>query len=97
MFAIRRFNDAKDGDAFPFPPDCNTRVARYLFICSEARRMISRCEQRNPAIWLLYCYVTVQLHYRLIDKLSNDTVPNHTYITTNHVALFIYNVTKFTG
>jgi len=34
-------------------------------------------------------------HY--IDKLSNETVPNHTFITTNHQALFIYNQTKITG
>jgi len=31
-------------------------------------------------------YRVVQWHY--IDKLSNDTVPNYTYITTNHQALF---------
>jgi len=37
----------------------------------------------------------VQWHY--IDKLSNDTVPNSTFITTNHRALFIYNRTKITG
>jgi len=35
----------------------------------------------------------VQWHY--IEKHSNDTVPNHTVITTN--ALFIYNRTKITG
>jgi len=37
-------------------------------------------------------YRAVQWHY--IDKLSNDTVPNHALITTNHQALFIYNRTK---
>jgi len=37
----------------------------------------------------------VQWHY--IDKLSNDTVPNRTFITTNHQALFIYNLTKIMG
>jgi len=37
----------------------------------------------------------VQWHY--IEKLSNDTVPNHTLITTNHQALFIYNRTKIAG
>jgi len=37
----------------------------------------------------------VQWHY--IDKLSNDTVPNHTLITTNHQALFIYNRTNIAG
>jgi len=37
----------------------------------------------------------VQCHN--IDKLSNDTVPNHTFITTNHQALFIYNQTKISG
>jgi len=31
-----------------------------------------------------------QWHY--IDKLSNDTVPNHTFITTNHRARFIYKL-----
>jgi len=36
----------------------------------------------------------VQWHY--IDKLSNDTVPNHTLFTTNHQALFIYKQTKIT-
>jgi len=39
-------------------------------------------------------YRAVQWHY--IDKLSNDTVPNHTFITTNHQALFIYNRNKIT-
>jgi len=39
--------------------------------------------------------VAVQWHY--VDKLSNDTVPNHTFITTNRQALFIYNRTKITG
>jgi len=34
-------------------------------------------------------------HY--IENLSNDTVPNHTLITTNHQALFIYNRTKIAG
>jgi len=34
----------------------------------------------------------VQGHY--IDKLSNDTMLNHTLITTNHQALFIYNRNK---
>jgi len=34
----------------------------------------------------------VQWHYN--EKLSNDTVPNH---TTNHQALFIYNRTKIAG
>jgi len=38
-------------------------------------------------------YRAVQWHY----KLWNDTVPNHTFITTNHQALFIYNRTKITG
>jgi len=38
---------------------------------------------------------TVQWHY--IDKLTNDTVPNHTLITTNLQALFIYNRDKITG
>jgi len=37
----------------------------------------------------------VQWHY--IDKLSNDTVPNHTLITTNHLAPFIYNRTMISG
>jgi len=37
----------------------------------------------------------VQWHY--IEKLSNDTVPNHTLITTNHQALFIYNRSKIVG
>jgi len=37
----------------------------------------------------------VQWHY--IEKLSNDTVPNHTLITTNHQALFIYNPTQIAG
>jgi len=32
-----------------------------------------------------------------IDKVSNDTVPNHTLITTNRQALFIYNRTKIAG
>jgi len=36
----------------------------------------------------------IQWHY--IDKLSNDTVPNYTFITTNHQALFIYIQTKIT-
>jgi len=40
-------------------------------------------------------YRAVQWHY--IEKLSNDTVPNHTSITTNHQALFIYNRTKIAG
>jgi len=40
-------------------------------------------------------YRAVQWHY--IDKLSNDTVPNHTCITTNHQALFSCNRTKITG
>jgi len=40
-------------------------------------------------------YRAVQWHY--IDKLSNDTVPNHSLITTNHQALFIYNRTKIAG
>jgi len=31
-----------------------------------------------------------------LDKL-NDTVPNHTFITTIHETLFIYNRTKITG
>jgi len=37
-FAIRRFNDAKDGEAFLFLPDCKVCVShiRYLFICSAA-------------------------------------------------------------
>jgi len=46
VFAIRLFNDAKDGDAFLFPLlDCNARVShsRYLFVCSEARWMTLRC------------------------------------------------------
>jgi len=42
----------------------------------------------------------VQWHY--IDKFSNETVPNHTFITTNHQSLFICNRTvanrtKMTG
>jgi len=40
-------------------------------------------------------YATIQWHY--IDKLSNYTVPNHTLITTNYRALFIYNRTKIAG
>jgi len=32
-----------------------------------------------------------------IDKLSNATVPNYTFITTNHKALFIYIRTEITG
>jgi len=35
------------------------------------------------------------LHF--IDKLSNDTVPNHAFITTNHQSLLIYNRTKIAG
>jgi len=37
VFAIRRFNDAKDGDAFLFQPDCKVCAShiRYLFICSD--------------------------------------------------------------
>jgi len=41
---------------------------------------------------LLTSLPAVQWHY--IEMLSNDTVPNHTLITTNHQALFIYNRTK---
>jgi len=37
----------------------------------------------------------VQWHY--IDMLWNDTVPNHSFITTNHQAVFIYNRTKIMG
>jgi len=37
----------------------------------------------------------VQWHY--IEKLSNDTVPNHTLITINHQTLFLYNRTKIAG
>jgi len=38
----------------------------------------------------------VQWHY--LDKLSNDTVPNHILFTTNyHQAIFIYNRTKIAG
>jgi len=37
----------------------------------------------------------VQWHY--IDKLSNVTVPNHTFITTHQQALFIYKRPKITG
>jgi len=56
--AIRRFNSAKDGEAFLFLPDCNACVShiRYLFICSEARRRITSSLlrrgqlQRNQAI-----------------------------------------------
>jgi len=35
--------------------------------------------------------------WNYIENLSSDTVPNHTSITTNHQALFIYNRTKITG
>jgi len=31
------------------------------------------------------------------NKLSSDTVPNHTFITINQQALFIYSRTKITG
>jgi len=43
IFAIRRFNNAKDGNAFLFLPDCNMCVShiRYLFIFSEVRSMTS--------------------------------------------------------
>jgi len=37
----------------------------------------------------------VQWHY--IDKLSNDTVPKHTFIYRQSQALFIYKRTKITG
>jgi len=38
---------------------------------------------------------SVQWHY--IDKLLNDKVTNHTFITTIHQALFIYSRPKITG
>jgi len=47
----------------------------------------------NFTIFLIHW--AVQWHY--IDKLSSDTVSNHTFITINHQALFIYNRTKITA
>jgi len=46
-------------------------------------------------LYLRVIYRAVQWHY--VEKLSNDTVPNHTLITTNNQALFIYNRTKIAG
>jgi len=40
---------------------------------------------------------TEAIQWHCIEKLSNDTVPNHNLITTNHQALFIYNRTKIAG
>jgi len=70
VFAIKWFNNEKDGEAFLFLSDFNACMSHihYLFICSEARRMASRCwcitlryspwwrrgQQRNPVILLLY-------------------------------------------
>jgi len=42
-------------------------------------------------------YRAVQWPYIDTGKLSNDTVPNHTLITTDHQALFIYNRTNIAG
>jgi len=54
---------------------------------------------QGKPIYAIFSHVlsqrAVQLHY--IDKLSNDTVPNHTFITNNRPALFIYNRTKIMG
>jgi len=49
----------------------------------------------RPSLSINLFFRAVQWHY--IDKLSNDTVPNHTFITTNHQALFIYNRTNIAG
>jgi len=56
--------------------------------------MVSSAWLQSMARTISDLHRAVQWHY--IDKLSNDTVPNHTFITTNHQALFIYNRTKIT-
>jgi len=48
--------------------------------------------QKQQSVTNFMSHRAVQWHY--IDKLSNYTVPNHTFITTYHQALFIYNQTK---
>jgi len=56
--------------------------------------MITDINSPGVLVSLTY-YSAVQWHY--IDKLSIETVPNHTLITTNHQALSIYNRTKICG
>jgi len=57
------------------------------FMLLECERLF--CRRRRG------CNRAVQWHY--IDKLSDDTVPNHIFNTTNHQALYIYNRTKIMG
>jgi len=45
--------------------------------------------------WSTNQHRAVQWYY--INKLSNVTVLNHTFIKTNHQTLFVYNRTKITG
>jgi len=75
----------------------NTRNAHALALgcktTDEDRRGV--CESASESVNGIRPYRAVQWHY--IEKLSNDTVPNHTLITTNHQALFIYNRTKIAG
>jgi len=63
---------------------CNTLITRNRF-AELTENVNNTCQS----------YRTVQWHN--IDKLPNDTVPIHTFITTNHQVLFIYNRTKITG
>jgi len=83
-----------DASFFDIRAKCGLHLPTTLLKMVACSIVGSRLEAR--LLQLVLCrHRAVQWHY--IDKLSNDTVPNHTFITTNHKVLFIYNRTNITG
>jgi len=57
-----------------------------ILVCGQSQR--SMVYSISGQSLFMFVNRAVQWHY--IDKLSNDTVPNHTFITTNHKALCLF-------
>jgi len=61
---------------------------------NKRKRGIAIAERSAQLVLIVPACDHVAVQWHCIDMLSNDTAPIHTFITTNHQALFIYNRTK---